>query len=167
MCINSNLKQIQRHNVEFLNYFVQKGKKSILYTQLRKGFLMNSEDYSVNFIFKNNYKNLLNYVPLFYIKRVKYRRRKKKDKILFLLTEKRNLLYLQLYRLLTQYKKTKKMKFANLFPKFLTYSGLNQGIIYLNVKKLNNLGFFYVRFLRYNFYKKNYFFDAKRLKNII
>lgn len=151
----------------FFNYFFKKGKKATFMHKLRFGLLTNlpQNNLIIQTTVKTNFLKLLRFVPLFYTKKIKFRRKKKKDKVFYVLTEKKNLLYIQLYRLLFSYKKSKALKVSDLFIHYLFYSNLNQGQVLLNIKKLNNLGFYYIRFLRYNFYKKNYFFDVKRKKN--
>lgn len=167
--LNKDFREEFEKQVNFSNYFLRKGKKSTLASQLRKSLLKDisnlTSNHSAHVCVKTNYLSMLRFAPLFYSKRIKFRRKKKKDKIFFLLTEKKNLLYIQLYRLLLNYKKNKNLKLGHMLINFNLYSNLNQGQVLLNIKKLNNLGFYYIRFLRYNFYKKNYFFDAKRQKN--
>lgn len=153
----------QNKNLDlFFKYFIKKGKKNTLNTSIRKNFIKKSYFISSN---KNNeIKFFINKKKKFYtgffklnpliemqIKKIGLRKKKKNIKLYKPALQKRQVLIM--YKFFKNYtKNNKKNLFNNIFNQFyLSY--YSKGNIFLNILKLNKIGFLNIPVLKEHYNK--------------
>lgn len=146
-------------NLDFLfKYFIKKGKKSTLNKSIRKNFINNKNNNNIQYFINKKKKYYtgffkLNPVVEMQIKKIGLRKKKKNIKMYKPALQKRQVLIM--YKFFKNYtKNSKKNLFNTIFNQFyLSY--YNRGNIFLNILKLNKIGFYNIPVLK-DHYNKYY-----------